>query len=639
MPSVQDYAAEDAAYAKQATDDQNTKTAQQSLSGSPEGQSAQPSFLEKWTAPIGRVTTQLIDSAVNAAETTYSPVNGKSIADNVGATIDKGRDVAAGAITGATNMADFVHSVLTSKWQGPPADAPGTPDQSSSLEGPPAPADPADKAEPIWDHAKAHILDFRDAIALKDPTLSDRLVQSAAQLAIPFAGFSRTLSGVQTVAKLAAAGGLTDATALGPHDARFADLLALGRHTEGKLGDALRALAPDGSAVNAYINYLTDRGNESEAEGRFKNVLDGMGVNLIATPIIHGAASVLKQGMAGLRYMVDNGVTSSGGMVPAAAQRGAVGDLQASGRPQLRQSTGDSADALYDEQVRQDMARAAADPNAPRPPLRPGEDPATTIFAEQARQDAANAAPGKVGYHGTPNAPFDAFDNSKIGTGQGAQSYGYGHYIAENATTGETYQKSLSGRMNNSAALSDAQSALSMAGGNKVKAVKQLTERAANEPDTTLRQRMQNSARLIQSGNADKGKGSLLKVEIPGAHVESMLDLDKPLEKQPDILNKIPMKDQQKLQKVLDDHGQDLELGDLTGNEFRQLVERAHNEGYLPPQGADDGNAAREASEYLGSRGIPGNKYLDSKSRITGEGTRNYVVFDGKHIKVLGKEK
>lgn len=618
MPSVQDYAAEDAAYAKQATDDQNTKTAQQSLSGSPEGQSAQPSFLEKWTAPIGRVTTQLIDSAVNAAETTYSPVNGKSIADNVGATIDKGRDVAAGAITGATNMADFVHSVLTSKWQGPPADAPGTPNQSSSLEGPPAAPDADTKAEPVWDHAKAHILDFRDAIALKDPTLSDRLVQSAAQLAIPFAGFSRALSGVQTVAKMAAAGGLTDATALGPHDARFADLLALGRHTEGKLGDALRALAPDGGAVNAYINYLTDRGNESEAEGRFKNVLDGMGVNLIATPIIHGAASVLKQGMAGLRYMVDNGVTSSGGMIPAAAQRGAVGDLQANGRPPLRQMAGDPAEQMYNDQVKRDMAAAAANPNGARPPLQQGADPADALFQQHIQQQMAEP-PGQLVYHGTPH-DFDTeagFDNSKIGSGEGAQTYGYGHYLAEEPETANTYQARLSARASGGMgeSMDNAKDAVEKAGGDPVKAYKQMVSLADSEQDPSLRSKMQQAAQLIKSGNYNRGSGSMVTAEIPMRHIESMIDNDKPMAAQPKVLEKIGDEDRSKLEQLLEDHGENPDLETLSGNEFRQLVERAHGEGVLTGGDPAESHEPKLAAQYLDSKGIAGIKYADALSR------------------------
>ena len=35
------------------------------------------------------------------------------------------------------------------------------------------------------------------------------------------------------------------------------------------------------------------------------------------------------------------------------------------------------------------------------------------------------------------------------------------------------------------------------------------------------------------------------------------------------------------------------------------------------------------ASKYLQERGIPGIKYFDGGSRAAGEGTRNFVIFDG----------
>lgn len=551
MPTLADYAAQDEAYNKQAA----AQAAQKAQEDAQAEQDQPPSLLQRFGGAVGRASVSMLDSAVSSA-------------DAWGTAIKRvGQDVTAGAVTGAANIADAAGSALTTSGRGmAAAEDPAHAEDAQTGEFP---------TSPIWDHAKGAIMDFRDAVQVKDPNIVDNLTQGVAQLAIPFAGFSRALAGLHGVANIVASGAATDLTALAPHDMRMADVFSLGRTAEGKLGDALRTLAPDGSALNAYINFLGDRGNETEAEGRFKNVLDGFGGNLIATPLIHAAGIVLKQGTSALRYTMDNGV------------RNTVSDLFQAGPP--------------------------------------------------SGSPAAQA--GKIGYHGTPNAPFDAFDNSKIGTGQGAQSFGYGHYIAENAATGETYQKSLSGRMNNSAALTSAQDAITAAGGDKVKAFKALTEQAATEQDAGLRQRMLNSARIIKSGAADQGKGSLLKVDIPEAHIDNMLDLDKPLEDQPEILKKIPAKEQQKLQSVLDDHGQDLDLSELTGNEFRQLIERAHSEDYMPVQGEDDGNAPRQASAYLSSRGIPGNKYLDSKSRVTGEGTRNYVVFDGKHIKVMGQGK
>jgi len=56
------------------------------------------------------------------------------------------------------------------------------------------------------------------------------------------------------------------------------------------------------------------------------------------------------------------------------------------------------------------------------------------------------------GYHGTPHtfapepgAPFGSFRNEAIGSGEGAQAYGWGHYIAGNPKIAEAYQQALAG--------------------------------------------------------------------------------------------------------------------------------------------------------------------------------------------------
>lgn len=365
MPVTLDsLAAEDAAYAKQARDAQATAAQQ-------EGQAKQPpSLLQQWTSNVGRVTNSMLDSAVSEADAWGTAA--KRV----------GQDAASGAVTGATNIADSAYSFVRSAAQN--MAEPGYKQTQRDLSGEAAP--PTPPSSPVWDHAKSTILDFRDAIAVQDPNIVDRLTQGGAQLAIPFAGYSRMLAGVHGFASIVASGAMTDLTALGPHDPRLADLIALGRHTEGKLGDALRTLAPDGSALNAYVNYLADRGNESEAEGRFKNVLDGFGANLIVTPLLSAAASTLKQGTAGLRYLAENGVGSSSGIAPSLAkQSGRLGE-----RAPLRQGV-DSAQELLDEQVRRD-ADAAHAPGATRPLLRQsGKDPAEELHDEQVRRDVEAA--------------------------------------------------------------------------------------------------------------------------------------------------------------------------------------------------------------------------------------------------------
>lgn len=185
----------------------------------------------------------------------------------------------------------------------------------------------------VYDVAKTHVLDFADSIARAQQERGgggaiDQVTQTGIQLAVPFTGFAKLLGGLRgasavgTFLRSSVASGATDVTALDPHAGRAADLLALARHTEGKLGDAMLSVAPDGSALNAYINYMTDRTNESDAAGRFKNVLDGLTMNAATSTLFHAAAVTLKGGVAVAKYAAAN----AGELGPQglAAQRGYI---------------------------------------------------------------------------------------------------------------------------------------------------------------------------------------------------------------------------------------------------------------------------------------------------------------------------
>lgn len=363
MPTLQDLQAQDAAYAKAGNDAQTAEQAKQTL-----GSTGQPNGILSWMTQMPRrITSDMIDSAVRAADSMAHDGSWGEAATRVG------RDVAAGAADAVANTGDAAEELVRNGARATYESVAHPQQAALEAEDPAMLArdrmlDGSSQTSPIWQHARNAILDFRDAVAVKDPNLVDGLTQSVAQLAIPFAGYSKALSGVHDAAiaaqgledipatqefgkylvdtarkdltgfatKVAAPGAVTDATALKPHAMRFADLIALGRHTEGKLGDVLQALAPDGSAQDAYIRYLADRGDESEAEGRFKNVLDGFGVNLLATPLITAAGSVLKQGTAGLRYLVDNGVPSMDRLPSLRLQRGAIGDLPKLEAPKIK---------------------------------------------------------------------------------------------------------------------------------------------------------------------------------------------------------------------------------------------------------------------------------------------------------------
>lgn len=55
---------------------------------------------------------------------------------------------------------------------------------------------------------------------------------------------------------------------------------------------------------------------------------------------------------------------------------------------------------------------------------------------------AGTVGSGIKAYHGSPHS-FERFDNSKIGTGEGAQSYGHGLYFAENEAVAADYKRRL----------------------------------------------------------------------------------------------------------------------------------------------------------------------------------------------------
>ncbi len=154
-------------------------------------------------------------------------------------------------------------------------------------------------------------------------TFSDDITQGIAQFVIPFTSYLKGLGGLKNVetltkvGRLALAEGVTAASAFEAHEGRMADVIEMGRQMENKFGAVLNKVSPDGSLANAYINWMTDRENEGEMEGRFKNAVD----SLVATG---GIVSVLK--VAGTTLKVARLAASEFGSInPAKLQRGSVG--------------------------------------------------------------------------------------------------------------------------------------------------------------------------------------------------------------------------------------------------------------------------------------------------------------------------
>lgn len=261
--------------------------------------STEPSSTALWIAKLpANITTGLIDAAVNTAD----------------------------AIKAFHEASDYSLTLTGST----------KPEQVGAKSATPeAPAEPkAPPESPIYNSAKQAVMNFRDYLS-KDSGTSDEVTQSIAQYAIPFMGWSKFIGGLHsattlgTIARAGVAEALTASTVLAPHDPRAADILQLGKHVEGKFGDAMNTIAPDGSLFNSYINYMTDRSNESDAEGRFKNVVDNLALSSAAAGLIKTTAMTLKGGFATAKYALEAAGTgptigskaSQGGKLDAFGQR------------------------------------------------------------------------------------------------------------------------------------------------------------------------------------------------------------------------------------------------------------------------------------------------------------------------------
>lgn len=163
----------------------------------------------------------------------------------------------------------------------------------------------------------------RTGSTVANVVLSDDMAQGVAQFAVPFTGYLKAVGGYDKVRKLLSLGRLglaesvTAASAFEAHEGRVADLFEMGRQMDNQFGEVLNKVSPDGTLVNDYINWLGDRENEGEWEGRFKNAVDSVVTTAGLAVVLKGAAVTLRSA----RRMVED----FGTMTPRDLQRGSVG--------------------------------------------------------------------------------------------------------------------------------------------------------------------------------------------------------------------------------------------------------------------------------------------------------------------------
>ena len=257
-------------------------------------------------------------------------------------------------------------------------------------------------------------------------------------------------------------------------------------------------------------------------------------------------------------------------------------------------------------------------------------------------QTALGFAPlGITAWHGSPHT-FDKFSMDKIGTGEGAQAYGHGLYMAESPAVATEYKNKLGtvfhtvdgiptkteGEHWAALGLDSYKNAL------EAKAqIKRLSE--AGYPSK------EGAAQFMRDGFAAVDRfagrdirtgidGQLYKVDIPDEAVARFLDWDKPLSQQaPEV---------QKAVRALANHAPDgglyresmqsFEFPHMTGEGIERTFARD-----LATTG--NGQPNKTFSMLLNEYGIPGIRYLDGGSRGAGQGSSNFVAFDPEMIRIL----
>jgi len=235
--------------------------------------------------------------------------------------------------------------------------------------------------------------------------------------------------------------------------------------------------------------------------------------------------------------------------------------------------------------------------------------------------------PSLVAYHGTPHN-FDKFSASKIGSGEGAQAYGFGLYFAETRGVADEYRVRLSydpeqmkvgGRQINQVYSSIENKAAKMPPAQaqvEYEKLDLLERLMMNESVDDLQQALSDMTPATKTWfdktvrPSFETYGNLYTVDIPDEMVAKMLDFDAPISSQ-----------SQEIQALARQYN--LQPEDLGGDLLA----------------AADGKTAAGA-QRLREAGIPGVRYLDQGSRGQREGTRNIVVFPGgeDQVQILKKE-
>jgi len=234
--------------------------------------------------------------------------------------------------------------------------------------------------------------------------------------------------------------------------------------------------------------------------------------------------------------------------------------------------------------------------------------------------------PGFTSYHGSPHS-FDQFDLSKIGTGEGAQAYGHGMYLAEAEGVARGYRDRLTPQ--NTRSQADIHAAIDAAGVHPE--VASIARNSVGDPNllaflraTAMDVDPQYAGQFHQLADkveaAMKPPGHMYEVQV-NADPAHFLDWDTPMSRQSDhVVNAL-----KQANGIAPEADLPASIANMTGKQLYEKLTKAVG-------------GQHQASSILQDKyGIPGIRYLDERSRAAGEGTRNSVVFSPEIMEIIRK--
>ncbi|MDR2695477.1 MAG: hypothetical protein LBC79_03750, partial [Deltaproteobacteria bacterium] len=280
-----------------------------------------------------------------------------------------------------------------------------------------------------------------------------------------------------------------------------------------------------------------------------------------------------------------------------------------------------------------------------------GDDFAQAVMLphDEVLRGYAGGAYFQTAWHGSPYR-FDKFSLYHMGSGEGAQAFGWGMYFAGEKSVAEHYRQRLAAdqaeklegtRFAGRTALDWYSWWQNQTYGVSSEKARGIYDRMAMLEDLMLRWNYKEALAggdhyapdAVQwfkktFGGKVETPGQLYRVDIPENH--ELLAWDKPLSEQPERIQAEIRRDDLD-RETLAYHeriNSPLAPDKITGADIYGYLcarfERHYKE-----------RAQEIASKYLGQLGVKGIRYLDEVSRHAGEGTYNFVIFDDKAVKIL----